>query len=302
MAMRLLVLLSALIAVLLIFFFVARPWYLQWGATDEETTMVLPGDEIVPNAGDGETRAITIDAPINHVWPWMAQVGQDRGGFYSFDLLENLVGCQMPTEDRLRPDKQSWALGDKLWMYPREKAGGIGYATLRSFVPGRALGFGTHVVGTSIDQPEDGSWSFVLVPVSDSATRLLIRGRGAPGRTLLGVAFDRAIFEPLHFMMEKRMMIGVKELAETGERGRLVNHVHVAIWALTFVLMIASGLLVLRRTEWQRPLIGFIASAVAFQIMTFVQPHVLIEAAIVVSIVLWVWRGHHRPALREDFM
>lgn len=300
MVTRLLVVLSAIIAILLLFFLVVRPWYLRWGVTDEETTMVLPGDEIVPNAGNGETRGIAIDAPIDRVWPWMAQVGQDRGGFYSFDLLENLVGCEMPTDDQLRPENQTWRIGDKLWMYPREKAGGMGFATLHVFVPGRALGFGTHVVGTSVDQPEDGSWSFVLLPVGDSSTRLLIRGRGTPRRSLLGVAFDRSVFEPIHFIMEKRMMIGVKELAETGERARVVNHIHVAIWAITFVLLVASLILTLRRAEWKRPLVGFVASAIAFQIMTLGQPHVALEAAMVAGIILWLWRGRHRPVMKED--
>ena len=129
-----------LTAILCAFFAVVRPWYLQWGTSDIEARMALPGDEIIPRATQQETRAITIDAAADAVWPWLAQVGQDRGGFYSFDLLENMIGCRMPTVDVLRPEKQSWSLGDKLWMYPPEGAGGAGFATLRSYVPGRALG------------------------------------------------------------------------------------------------------------------------------------------------------------------
>jgi hypothetical protein len=111
---RLLALPGSFVVVMLAFFLFVRPWYLQWGATDEETRRPLPGDEIVPNAPGQETRAITIHASVDRVWPWLAQLEQDRGGFYSFDLLENLVGCDMPTDDRLRPDKQSWHVGDKL--------------------------------------------------------------------------------------------------------------------------------------------------------------------------------------------
>src|SRR5438552_14659566 len=116
----------------------------------------LPGDEIIASAVAQQTRAITIDAPVAHIWPWMAQLGQDRGGFYSYDLLENIVGCEMPTDDLLRPDRQSWSIGDKLWMYPSDKAGGAGFATLRAYVPGRALSFGTHILGTPPTAPEDG--------------------------------------------------------------------------------------------------------------------------------------------------
>lgn len=110
---RLLALLGSLAIILLAFFLFVRPWYLQWGATDDEARRPLPGDEIVRNAAGQETRAITIEASADRVWPWLAQIGQDRGGFYSYDLLENLVGCEMPTEDYLRPEKQSWQLGSR---------------------------------------------------------------------------------------------------------------------------------------------------------------------------------------------
>src|SRR5512138_1407414 len=132
---------GVLLSIGIVFSSFVRPWYLRWGTTSLEAVIELPGDEILPKAASRETRAITIHASADRVWPWLAQIGQDRGGFYSFDLLENLVGCRMPTVDVLRPEKQTWALGDKLWMYPPDKAGGIGFATLRTYVPGRALGF-----------------------------------------------------------------------------------------------------------------------------------------------------------------
>ncbi len=97
-----LALLGSLSATLFVFFWFVRPWYLHWGATDEETRRALPGDEIIGHANRQETRAITIDAPVERVWPWLAQLGQDRGGFYSYDLLENLVGCAMPTAEPRR--------------------------------------------------------------------------------------------------------------------------------------------------------------------------------------------------------
>src|ERR1043166_790169 len=89
---RLLFLALTLTVIVSTFFLIERPWYLRWGATAQELRNVLPGDEIFPNAAQQNTRAITIHAPITDVWPWVAQIGQDRGGFYSFDLLENLVG------------------------------------------------------------------------------------------------------------------------------------------------------------------------------------------------------------------
>jgi hypothetical protein len=286
---RVFALTTAFAALLVAFFIVVRPWYRQWGATDQEIARPLPGDEIIPNAAGQETRAITIDAPPDRVWPWLAQLGQDRGGFYSYDLLENLVGCEMPTTDVLRPDEQQWRLGDKLWMYPPGKAGGIGFATLRAFEPGRVLGFATRATGASLDRPESGSWTFVLEPLGDSATRLLVRGRGAAGRSLLGVAFDRSMFEPMHFAMERRTMIGLKQLAEEGWRDRLANHWQVLLWAITFALFLAAGVMVLRREYWYQPLVGFVAAGVLFQVLTLGQPPVAFGATLVGLLGVFLW-------------
>jgi hypothetical protein len=292
---RLIALAGSFAAILLAFLLIVRPRYLQWGATDEEMLRPLPGDEIARNATQQETRAITIHAGVTRVWPWLAQIGQDRGGFYSFDLVENLVGCWMPTEDRLQPDRQSWKLGDRLWMYPKDKAGGIGFATLRSYVPGRALAFGTHATGTPADV-EDGSWSFVLQPLGASATRLLLRGRGPSGRSLIGVAFNRSIYEPMHFVMERRMMIGLKQQAERGDRGRILNHVQVLLWGVTLALLVAAMGMVLRRRRWRRPLVGFVAAAAVFQVLTLGQPPIWVGLALVAAVgaVSW-WPARSSP-------
>jgi hypothetical protein len=271
----------AFAAILAVFFVFVRPAYLNWGATPEERARVLVGDEIVPDAEGQQTRAITIQAPIRKVWPWLAQVGQDRGGFYSFDLLENLVGCEMPTADILRPDKQLWQLGDKLWMYPPDKAGGAGFATLRAYEPGQALGFGTRIIGTSLDEPENGSWTYVLEEIDADTTRLLIRGRGSVRHSLLGVAFDRGFFEPVHFFMERRMMIGLKQVIENGGRDRALNNVHIALWVITFVLAIVAAIGVLRRPNWIRPLAAFVFAAAVFQILTLAQPSVVVGLLLV---------------------
>src|SRR3954467_14058608 len=120
--------LSAVKGVLvLVLLAVFRPWFLTWGATPEEARSSLPGDEVVGAArSDSTTRAITIHAPVSTVWPWVAQLGQDRGGFYSYEVLEDLAGCSMENADRIHPEFQAWKAGDKLWMYPPEKLHGMG--------------------------------------------------------------------------------------------------------------------------------------------------------------------------------
>jgi hypothetical protein len=274
----------------LVFATFVRPWMLQWGATDVEALMPLPGDEIIPNAVHQETRAITIHASADRVWPWLAQLGQDRGGFYSFDLLENIVGSEMPTVDVPRPDKQTWQLGDKLWMYPSDKAGGAGFATLRSYIPGRVLGFGTRASGTALSEPENGSWTFALVALGDSATRLLVRGRLAPGRSVAGRVFDSAIFDPAHFVMERRTMISLAQLAEGSDRHRVANHVHVALWTITFGLFVATLVLTVRRRRWGWPAGSVVGVAAVFQILTLVQPPPVLGAALVTAVAAFTVR------------
>ena len=90
---------------------VLRPRYLSWGASDEECAGALPGDELVPHADLAATRAVTIAATPEQVWPWIAQMGQGRGGLYSYDALENLVGCDMHSADRVVPEWQDVAVG-----------------------------------------------------------------------------------------------------------------------------------------------------------------------------------------------
>jgi hypothetical protein len=279
--MRAFVLALTFAVILAAFYAVVRPWYVHWGATEAEARMTLPGDEIAPVAITQTTRAITIDASADTVWPWVAQIGQDRGGFYSFDLLENLVGCRMPTTDMLRPDKQTWNVGDKLWMYPPDRGGGSGFATLRTYVPGRALAFAGRRMGDPVTAPESGSWAFVLQPLDAHTTRLLFRGRASAPPSLGALAFDRFIFDPAHYVMERRTMIGVKQLAEGGSRHRWANHAQVLLWTITFIGFVMSGIGVLRRRQWQRPLAAFIASALVFQFLTLGQPPVWIGVAVV---------------------
>jgi hypothetical protein len=111
-----------------------RPWHLRWGAEPEDEQRELRGDELLP---EGETRilhAVTIQAPVERVWPWLAQIGQDRGGFYSYEWLENLAGCEMENADRIHPEWQHRELGETVRLHP---AGGLRVSV---FEPGRALG------------------------------------------------------------------------------------------------------------------------------------------------------------------
>jgi hypothetical protein len=168
-----------------------RPWMLQWGATRSESEATLPGDELAPRPV-GPTRAVTIDAPVEAVWPWLAQIGQDRGGFYSYEWLENLAGCRMRNAERIHPEWQIREIGEKVMLHP---AFGL---EVGRFDQRRALVL-------------EGWGAFVIEPLDTRRTRLLARGR-APAARLAG-AYGLLIEIP-HFVMERRMLLGIKERAE----------------------------------------------------------------------------------------
>ena len=290
----------ALVALVVQYFAVIRPWYQHWGATAEETQKELPGDALWPNAAAVETRAITIAAPVQRVWPWVSQIGQDRGGFYSYRWLENLIGCEMPDADRVLglPDPKA---GEKLWMYPRRKAGGAGYAIYAAVEPSRSMvllmhGFDGPDSAGSI--PPRGTWSFILEPHGNRATRLLIRGRaGTAGeRQGLGSWLSSAFFfDPIHFAMERKMMLALKDRAE-GRRPApaWVDTTEVVLWMLTFAFgMAALAAMFLKRATFWRPLAAGTTALFVLTLLFFARPPLAVAVVLVVLLrwaLAWAWK------------
>ncbi len=268
---RIVALCGVVLVLFSLFLLAVRPWYLRWGATDEEAHARLPGDELLVATGQS-TRAITIDASAERVWPWLLQLGQDRGGFYSYTLLENLFGTNMENLAVLRPELQHWEIGDKLWMYPPDKLGGAGHAVLARMEPARALVFSTRRIGTALSAPADGSWAFVLEPRGAHSTRLLVRGRALEPRNRWQGAFELMVFEPIHFMMERKMMSGIKACAEGQHGSSLEDALQLATYASCFMFFCAAALHLLRWPAAWRWTLVLVCAGLGFQLLTFLQP------------------------------
>lgn len=187
-----------------------RPWHRRWGATIAEVHRTLPGDALVPDARYRTTRAITIDAPIPDVWPWIVQLGQDRGGFYSYDRLERLVGAEIYNTDVIHPEWQERAVGDVVRLAPEDRFSGQAQLTVAILEPERALVFGPPPPA----ETGDGSWALILEREDENRTRLLVRTQG---RTANMPPFF-FLFDVVHFVMERKMMLGIKERAERRAR------------------------------------------------------------------------------------
>jgi len=170
---------------------------LNWGATEDEARAQLPGDELLPDADGIATRATTIDAPASAVWPWIAQMGPSpRGGAYTYDWIENLLGLNMHSVDRVLPEFQ----------HPRV---------------GETVGYGKNRMSYAIVEPErvlstrsaDGNWVWTfLLEETDGRTRLISRNRFRLPR--LRDRIGMLPMEPASLVMERKMLAGIKQRAE----------------------------------------------------------------------------------------
>lgn len=183
-----------------------RPWHMRWGVTNEELRSALPGDSAQAVVSRYRMdHGVTIAAPAESVWAWVAQLGQDRAGFYSYDWLERLAGDDIANANRVVP---AWGT---------RRVGDLVRATQPDYLGGR---FGRDL-GWRIDQFEPnrvmvlhGWGAFVVRPVDERTTRLIVRtrGDGKPNVALAPLGF--LLFEPAHFIMERGMLLGIKARAE----------------------------------------------------------------------------------------
>ena len=187
---------------------VARPRQLRWGATDGELDEPLPGDDLIANADLTATRAITIRAAADQVWPWIAQLGQGRGGFYSYDVLENLVGGDIHSADRIVPEWQDVRVGDEVRLGPEF---GLAVALLER---GRSLVLRGGIPTGNTAPPFDFTWAFTLRDEPEGS-RLLVRERYAYVRRWAPLIVEPA--EAVSFMMSQKMLRGIRDRAERSE-------------------------------------------------------------------------------------
>lgn len=222
---------------------VLHPWMMSWGATPEEQAMTLPGDALAPDARFRVTRAITIHAPPEQVWPWLPQIGQDRAGFYSYEWLENLFSARMPRVNEIRPAWQTRQMGEAVPMTRPDYFGGaLGDATnlhVRLFDPPRAIW-------------HDGL--FVLLPLDAATTRVVWREYGpttAPQGLggWFGAAFGRLVYDDMHFIMVRQMLRGIQANAEGHPTPPLALTLPARIgWTAATVALLA--LFLRRRRYW----------------------------------------------------
>lgn len=184
------------------------PLHRAWGSSSSEHALTLPGDAPNRSAALEIQHAVTVDAPPEAVWPWLVQLGQDRAGFYSYDWLERAFGVDVHNVKEIRAEWQHRAVGDRV----------------RATQPGYLGGLLGRDLGWTVDEIQPGralvlsQWgAFVLLPAEPGKTRFIIRTRiGHEQTPAWAAALDVMTFELPHFIMERRMMLQIKALAEEG--------------------------------------------------------------------------------------
>jgi hypothetical protein len=181
-----------------------RARVLNWGATPDEVAARIPGDELLEDAEVVATRAITVDAPPEAIWPWLVQMGVGRGGAYTYDWIERLFGLDIRSADRIIPELQDLHEGDVLPMRPNDPG-----MRIEILDPNRAMA----------SRSEDGSWVWSFALVADNgSTRLISRNRmRVHGAQRIGMA----AMEVGSLVMERKMLQGIRQRAQRRNQTKL---------------------------------------------------------------------------------
>ena len=190
-----------------------RPRRRRWGATDEELEKPYPGDELVPDPKWTANHAISISATPEHIWPWIAQIGQGRGGFYSYQKLENLAGSEIENTSRILEEHQHIRAGDPIKLHvegPPMTVAIVEKPTTLVLHGNPAESDGSAVLSTS--------WAFLLLEQPDGTTRLLSRTRYHHNNDFRSKLMGgQLLIEPISFVMERKMLKVIKALVGSSQ-------------------------------------------------------------------------------------
>ena len=258
----------ALVLGILIVVLALVPLYIRnWGATAEEVVRPMPGDDLLPHPTLTWDHGLTIHGRPEEVWPWIAQIGDDRGAFYSYTFIQNLIAQDdlYHNADRIIPEFQDPYAGEGLIM---------DYLAVRTVEPGQYL------LAQLAGVPELGwTWIWHLYPAGQGETRLVVRMRIqlSPEMDSPAVGY---VMDVGGFVMERRMMQGIKDRAEGQIDPASIEAIEIALWLLALASGLGGALLFLARKAWQIPLLIGVLALVSLLAFTFVQPPIWIRALV----------------------
>ena len=244
-----------LLLVLILGYLGINPWLLRWGATDEEVAQSMPGDL----DHIGWTRAVTIDASPEQIWPWLVQWGQGRGGWYSYDWLENIFGLDIHTAKQILPEYQDLALGDPICVGPDFCMSHVTVLEPNQWLSWQAK-----------DEAGNPVWTFTfgLFPVNETQTRLIVRDSF---RSEVVPSVAVALLEIPDVVMEQKALQTVKERVEGNRGSALVTSLEIIVWFAALIVCLSAFVSFVRGGGWKFLELGAM-SVVVVLMLTFLFP------------------------------
>lgn len=256
-----------------------------WGATDTEIARTLPGDGLNSDPNVLWTNGITVHASAADVWPWIAQIGDTRGGFYSYTFIENQVGKLTGAEGYTVVYTNANEIHPE-WQNPQP-----GEALIQGTLQVRESEAGRYLLAESIQPaPFQWIWGWYVEPVDGDTTRLISRfSIQVPGDAAGNPVMD-FMLNAGGFVMQQNMMQSIKLRAEGGTEPAWIESVEIALWLAALLAGLAAAVLYLIRRDWRSPLSVAAISVVVIFVLTFIQPHLLIRFildAVLIAAVVW---------------
>jgi hypothetical protein len=259
-----------------------------WGSTGEEIARSLPGDERIPNPTLVWNHALTIRAPAAAVYPWLVQIGDSRGAFYSITFIENAFclaggGCYYVNANRVHPE----------WQNPEKGAQGIimDFMVISDYEPGQYV-----LAAASDNLPFRWTWLWYVQPVDANTSRLIVRHRVAfppdTPRAVIDLIFTTG------FVMERAMMLGIQTRAEGFIPAPVEEPIGAAVWLAVFGLGVVCAVRFVRRTDDYAALGVGLGAVIALFMLTYVQPplgwRLVLFLAVAAGLSSAIWLSHAR--------
>ncbi len=238
-------------------FWIVGQFIPTWGATSQEVARTLPGDEIVAKPLVNWTHAITLNAPSEQVWGWVAQIGERRGAFYSYTFIENQMGNGdvYHNAERIVPE----------WQNPTP-----GTVLIQNAMALDSLERGKWYLGSSTNEM-GWTWLWFLEPINAQQTRLIVRSHIQPAgdteNPMIGAALNYG-----GFVMEQGMLQGIQARAEGNVPPSYTEPVEIVLWVATFLAALVAAIFFIWYQKWLLPLAAMLLAIVALFVFTFIQP------------------------------
>lgn len=272
----------AVAVALVAYLFIYRPLQLRWGATDEEVARAMPGDEIQQHPIFNATRAVTIDAGPEAIWPWLVQIGYRRAGWYGLDLIDN---DGIPSSRRIVPELQHIKVGDILPISP--------IAFQRFF----AIERNRYLLTKGMD---DTTWIWALYPVDQGHTRLIWRMRSAPYIWTDPYIFPQLFTDATDVIAVRENMLGIKERVE----GRPpvapeMAYVELGLWFVAFLGFLGAEVGIVAGRDWRWLLPAALGAALITIAVVMIKPPIWVDGLAAIGVWAGVWWAYRQPGRRS---